>query len=174
MSGALAIFGLARLSLGERLLMLCSEVSETQRLAAVGQLAAGLFHEIRNPVGFVSANLQQLGEYADDLRAVLASQTVSDPKTQSLLHEIMDILQESLRGTTHIASLTRDVLGLTRKDQEYTEPVELFETARLVASGERARQRGDAGAELFSQSCDTCCHVHGPVAAAGPCRRRSP
>ena len=125
--GQLAIFGLARLSLGERLLQLCSELSETQRLAAVGQLAAGLIHEIRNPLGFVSANLQQLGEYTDDLRAVLASQTVSDPKTQSLLHEIIDILQESLSGTQHIASLTRDVLGLTRKDQDYAEPVELFE-----------------------------------------------
>jgi signal transduction histidine kinase len=131
--GQLAIFGLARLSLGERLLALCSEVSETQRLAAVGQLAAGLIHEIRNPLGFVSANLQQLGEYADDLRTVLASQTVSDPQTQSLLHEIMDILQESLRGTTHIASLTRDVLGLTRKDQEYAEPVDLFEVLDAAA-----------------------------------------
>jgi signal transduction histidine kinase len=125
--GQLAIFGLARLSLGERLLQLCGELSETQRLAAVGQLAAGLIHEIRNPLGFVSANLQQLGEYTDDLRAVLESQTVSDPKTQSLLHEIIDILQESLSGTQHIASLTRDVLGLTRKDQDYAEPVEFFE-----------------------------------------------
>ena len=125
--GQLAIFGLARLSLGERLLQLCGELSETQRLAAVGQLAAGLIHEIRNPLGFVSANLQQLGEYTDDLRAVLASQTVSDPKTQSLLHEIIDILQESLSGTQHIASLTRDVLGLTRKDQDYAEPVDLLE-----------------------------------------------
>jgi signal transduction histidine kinase len=125
--GQLAIFGLARLSLGERLLQLCGELSETQRLAAVGQLAAGLIHEIRNPLGFVSANLQQLGEYTDDLRAVLESQTVSDPRTQALLHEIIDILQESLSGTRHITNLTRDVLGLTRKDQNYTEPVELFE-----------------------------------------------
>lgn len=132
--GHLAIFGLARVSLGERLLELCSEVAETQRLAAVGQLAAGLIHEIRNPLGFVSANLQQLGEYADHLRAMVGSQTVGDPRTQSLLREIMEILQESLDGTRHIASLTRDVLGLTRKDLEYTEPVDLIEVTEAATS----------------------------------------
>lgn len=128
--GQLAIFGLARLSLGERLLALCGEVAETQRLAAVGQLAAGIIHEIRNPLGFVYANLQQLSEYADDLGSLLSQGLYSaDDHTQKLIQEIVSILRESLDGTQHIATLTRDVLGFTRrdKDQEAQEAVDLIE-----------------------------------------------
>lgn len=137
--GQLAIFGLARLSLGERLLSLCGEISNTQRLAAVGQLAAGLMHEIRNPLGFVSANLQQLNEYADDLRALLSTQ--SDPRTRQLLEEIVEILQESMTGTRHITNLTRDVLGVARRE-EATEPVnlaEVIDSALSILKGELKR-----------------------------------
>ncbi|HYB12078.1 MAG TPA: PAS domain-containing protein, partial [Myxococcota bacterium] len=43
-------------------------VSQTERMASIGQLAAGVAHEINNPMGFIHANLCQMAEYLADLR----------------------------------------------------------------------------------------------------------
>ena len=44
-----------------------AQLLQGERMAAIGQLAAGVAHEINNPVAFVSSNLNTLGEYLEDL-----------------------------------------------------------------------------------------------------------
>jgi PAS domain S-box-containing protein len=44
-----------------------NQLLQSEKLTAIGQLAAGIAHEINNPMGFVGANLRRLGEYVDDL-----------------------------------------------------------------------------------------------------------
>ena len=46
------------------------QVLQSEKLASIGQLAAGVAHEINNPMGFIHANLFQMAEYATDLRQV--------------------------------------------------------------------------------------------------------
>jgi PAS domain S-box-containing protein len=43
------------------------QVLQTEKMASIGQLAAGIAHEINNPMGFVHANLMQMAEYVNDL-----------------------------------------------------------------------------------------------------------
>ncbi len=47
-----------------------SQVLQTEKMASIGQLAAGVAHEINNPMGFIHANLFQMAEYLGDLRRV--------------------------------------------------------------------------------------------------------
>ena len=50
-----------------------SRLMQSERMADIGQLAAGVAHEINNPVGYVSSNLQSLREYVDSLLFALGS-----------------------------------------------------------------------------------------------------
>ena len=47
------------------------QVLQREKMASIGELAAGIAHEINNPVGFIHANLSQMAEYLDDLSVYL-------------------------------------------------------------------------------------------------------
>ena len=46
---------------------------QAEKMASIGQLAAGVAHEINNTVGFVSSNLKSLTDYQQDLRQILSA-----------------------------------------------------------------------------------------------------
>ncbi|HTY18431.1 MAG TPA: ATP-binding protein [Myxococcota bacterium] len=58
---------LAEVTERERLKQLQQQVLQTEKMASIGQLAAGVAHEINNPMGFIHANLAQMGEYLGDV-----------------------------------------------------------------------------------------------------------
>lgn len=49
-----------------------AKMLQSEKMASIGQLAAGVAHEINNPTGFVSSNLNTLGDYQEDLNRVLS------------------------------------------------------------------------------------------------------
>lgn len=63
--GAVAIFQ----DLSE-ITQLRNQMLQNEKMASIGQLAAGVAHEINNPMGFIHANLFQMAEYLADLRRV--------------------------------------------------------------------------------------------------------
>jgi len=62
--------------LGQALLQLensQAQMIQSEKMASIGQLAAGVAHEINNPTGFISSNMKTLGEYQKDMDAILAA-----------------------------------------------------------------------------------------------------
>ncbi len=78
------------------------------RLAAVGELAAGIAHEINNPITYVRANLSVLREHWSVLRKALANVETPDA-LEEVISEGEELIDESLEGVDRAAGIVRDV-----------------------------------------------------------------
>ncbi len=96
-----------------------SQLQEAERMAAVGQLAAGVAHEINNPIAFVSANLGTLKNYFDEVLDLLEKRPAHEvpltgPRQDGLdLREIKTdadaLVAESRDGLARVKRIIQDL-----------------------------------------------------------------
>lgn len=89
------------------------QLYESARLRAVGQLAAGIAHEINTPVGFIGTNMRVAADYLDELEAALHV----DEQTAALLEDFRALLAESGSGAQRIAGIVSDLRIFSNIDQ---------------------------------------------------------
>jgi len=117
---------------------------ERQKLESVGILAAGVAHEVNNPLAYVLANLHHLRETADALAKSDAARDLEE------LQEIPDVLVESIDGLDRIANVVQRMLRFSRVPDERHRAVDVHhvidESIRLAALGR--------GSSVHTQRCD--------------------
>lgn len=100
--------------LNEQLTQAQQKLLQSEKLASIGQLAAGVAHEINNPIGYVHSNIGSLEHYIDDLFNVLEryERLVSESghHTASLL--------ETIRRDSDVEFLKEDIPALVRESKE--------------------------------------------------------
>lgn len=72
------------------------QLLQAEKLAVIGQLAAGIAHEINNPIGFIMSNVNTLNTYLRDIFAVLDAYDalLVTPPTQDDLQKLLAIKQQ--------------------------------------------------------------------------------
>ncbi len=94
------------------------------RLAAVGELAAGIAHEINNPLAFVQANLRLLRQHWEALGSALGKPDAAAAYAD-LLSEGEELVDESIEGVDRAAAIVRDVRGLAHAGSRTRELADL-------------------------------------------------
>lgn len=101
------------------------QLLQSEKLASIGQLAAGVAHEINNPVGFVKSNLNALQRYAQQMQALLdtgrarplgeADYAAAD--YDYLKDDLRALIDESQDGLVRVQKIVADLKDFSRVDQ---------------------------------------------------------
>ena len=113
-----------------------SKLLQSEKLASIGQLAAGIAHEINNPIGFVNSNLGTLKTYVGDLLQLIAAYEevepllAADPALKTRIEEarhdadldflredIGTLIAESIDGTTRVRRIVQDLRDFSRSGE---------------------------------------------------------
>lgn len=121
-------------TLNARLSEAQSKLIQSEKLASIGQLAAGVAHEINNPIGFIFSNFGTLEQYLADLFRVLqayeeAEAAITDPAVLSRLRGLKDevdlayltediptLMHESKDGIQRVRKIVQDLKDFSRVD----------------------------------------------------------
>jgi PAS domain S-box-containing protein len=127
---------------------LVARTMHVDRMLAIGTLAAGVGHEINNPLAYIMANLGYAGEEVARVRQTLEPRRANDPAIASLLNalsEVVLVLGEADDGARRIRDITRDLKTYARADDDEPELVDVCEAAdsalRMAAPELRQRAR---------------------------------
>jgi hypothetical protein len=116
------------------------QLIQTEKMSSLGQLVAGIAHEINNPVNFIAGNLNYVKSYIDDLLALIQTYQTCYPEPYPQVIEQMEAIDlefmtqdlpktvSSMKiGTDRIRQIVLSLRNFSRLDQSEVKPIDIHE-----------------------------------------------
>ena len=148
-----------------------AQLVQSEKLASVGQLAAGIAHEINNPLAFVSSNVGHLGKHARDMLGLLDAHADAETGNPATLHRLRDavnldairedlpsLIRESSEGLSRVARIVSDLKEFTNVDRADWQRVNLRQNIEqtLSVAAHQIRDKAEVVCE-FAEVPDVEC-----------------
>ncbi|MFH1338536.1 MAG: ATP-binding protein, partial [Candidatus Omnitrophota bacterium] len=103
-----------------------SQLIQIEKMASLGILAAGIAHEINNPLGFLISNLETLQGYTKDIGNSINDATMAE--------DLKAIAQESLEGAHRIKKIVQDLRTFSRKSESQAMAIDINQVLESTLS----------------------------------------
>ncbi len=123
----------------DKLNQMQAQLLQSEKLASLGQLSAGVAHELNNPIGFVHSNLGTLAEYVRDVKSLLDKYASLEKRmppdkpcrelareieefkerigVQSMLDDFDKIISESQEGAQRVKTIVQNLKDFAHRDK---------------------------------------------------------
>ncbi|MBT9551717.1 MAG: PAS domain-containing protein [Hydrogenophaga sp.] len=114
------------------------QLLHSEKMASLGQLVAGVAHELNNPISFVLGNVHALRKYCDRLQTYMAALHAHEPepvlqalrqklRIEHLLGDLPSLIEGTLEGAQRTADIVHGLKRFSAMDSEERVPVNLVE-----------------------------------------------
>lgn len=122
-----------------------SQLILAEKMASLGQLSAGIAHEINNPIGYIRSNMNTLMDYTNSVAALLdkyqqveplisdagvreeLAQIRTDMQLEFLREDVPQLIKDSLTGAQRVKQIASDLKVFSHPEQHSWEPLDLRE-----------------------------------------------
>jgi signal transduction histidine kinase len=144
---------------------------QSEKMSSLGQMVAGVAHEINNPVSFIHGNLAHAQEYADRLIALVhlyqtdyphprlqIQQALEEADVDFIQQDLPKLLQSMQTGTERIREIVLSLRNFSRLDESELKKVDLHDgldsTLVILGSRLKATTVRQGGQEFYRPAID--------------------
>jgi len=112
-----------------------AQLIHSEKMASLGQLVAGISHELNNPIGFIYANVKQLKSYTEKIENFTNSldpksthsEKVKDINIDSILPDLKNLIDDTIHGSQMVKNLVDNLRKFSHLDQAQWKEVDIHQ-----------------------------------------------